>query len=524
MKNKRIVFFVFMLLIATAIPAVESIKNSAINLTVPNTPLTCMDANWTQMQKLLASDGAAGDQFGVSVSLSGDTALIGVYVDDDNGDSSGSAYVFIRTGTTWTQQAKLLASDGAAMDLFGLSVSLSGDTAFVGAQQDDDNGANSGSAYVFTRTGTTWTQQAKLLASDGAAGDNFGCSVSLSGDTALIGAYNHYNNGTDSGSAYVFTRTGTTWTQQQKLFASNSAAGDWFGFSVSLSGDIALIGAEGDDDNGANSGSAYVFTRTGTTWTQQAKLLASDGATEDRFSFSVSLSGDIALIGAEFDDDNGANSGSAYVFTRTGTTWTQQAKLLASDGEAGDKFGHSVSLSGGTTLIGAEGDDDNGSDSGSAYVFTRTGTTWTQQAKLLASDGAIGDEFGCSVSLSGDTALIGAIFDDDNGSDSGSAYVFTGPCLTTFSIKGGLGVKARITNNGTSDVTDVTWQIHVEGGILKMINKIVNGTITIPVGKSVTVKTGIIFGFGPISITAKVADEEKTASGFLFLFFVIGVK
>ena len=402
-----------MLLVATVIPSVTSIKNNTINATVPSTPLGSMAGDWNETQKLLASDGAVSDYFGCSVSLSGNTALIGASNDDNY---KGSAYVFTRTGTTWTQQAKLLASDGVAYYYFGYSVSLDGDTALIGAPGNE-------LAYIFTRTGITWTQQAKLLASDGAAGDGFGCSVSLSGDIALIGAPTVYE--TTPGSAYVFTRTGTTWTQQAKLLASDGVAGDNFGWSVSLSGYTALIAVPGDSDNGVDSGSAYVFIRTGTTWTQQAKLLPTDGAAGDNFGFSVSLSGDTAFIGADGDDDNEVNSGSAYVFIRTRTTWTQQAKLLASDGAAEDWFGCSVSLNDNTALIAAEFDNDNGEYSGSVYVFTRTGTTWTQQAKLLASDGAAGDEFGCSVSLDGGTALIGAYYDDDNGAFSGSAYVFT---------------------------------------------------------------------------------------------------
>ena len=509
-----------MLLIATAVPAVPSVKNSAINATVPSHPLPSMAGSWTEGQKLLAADGAANDNFGLWVAFNGDTALIGAWNDDDNGVDSGSAYVFIRTGTTWTQQAKLLASDGQAGDSFGSSVSLSGDTALIGARWDDDNGNKAGSAYVFTRTGTTWTQQAKLLAADGAAEDRFGGSVPLDGDTAIISAWFDNDNGNGSGSAYVFTRTGTTWTQQAKLLASDGQAGDDFG-DVSLSGDTALIGAALDDDNGVDSGSAYVFIRTGTTWTQQAKLLASDGQAGDQFSrWAVSLDGDTALIGAEGDDDNGVDSGSAYVFIRTGTTWTQQAKLLASDGATQDYFGNSVSLSGDTALIGAENDDDKGINSGSAYVFTRTGTTWTQQQKLLTSDGAAGDQFGYPVFLSGDTALITAVYDDDMGTNSGSVYVFTKSGLSlTFSIAGGLGVKVVITNNGTSDANDVPWQIHVEGGILGLINKTWNGTIDIPAGESITVKTGMFFGFGAISITAKVADEEKTATGTQLIIF-----
>jgi hypothetical protein len=197
MKNKILGIFVCMLLIATAVPAVESLKNSAINATVPSTPRISMAGNWTQMQKLLASDGAAANWFGSSVSLSGDTVLIGAQY---NG-GKGSAYVFTHTGITWTQQAKLIASDGATGDAFGCSVSLSGDTALIGEPLDDDYGADSGSAYVFTHIGTTWTQQQKLPASDGAANDHFGYSVSLSGDTALIGAP---WDDSYKGSAYVF--------------------------------------------------------------------------------------------------------------------------------------------------------------------------------------------------------------------------------------------------------------------------------------------------------------------------------
>ncbi|MGI6496310.1 MAG: FG-GAP repeat protein [Kiritimatiellia bacterium] len=380
---------------------------------------------WSQQDKLAAADGAAGDFFGYSVALSGDTAFVGAYGDDDNGYNSGSAYVFTRSGTAWSQQDKLAAADGAAGDNFGCSVALDGDTALVGAYLDDDNGYASGSAYVFTRSGGTWTQQAKLAAADGADGDWFGCSVALCSGTALVGAYGDSDNGAASGSACVFTRSDTNWAQQAKLSAGDSATADWFGTSVALSGDTALVGAYGDDDNGDNSGSAYVFIRSGGTWTRQAKLTADDGAAYDYFGWSVALSGDTALVGAYLDDDNGAASGSAYVFTRSGTAWTQQAKLTGADGADDDRFGCSVALSGDTALVGVDGDDDKGTDSGSAYVFARSGSTWTQQAKLTASDGADEDYFGCSVALDGDTALVGAFWDDDNGTDSGSAYVFT---------------------------------------------------------------------------------------------------
>ncbi len=381
--------------------------------------------NWTQQAKLTAADAAAGDSFGYSVSLAGDSAVVGAYWDDDTALNSGSAYVFVRSGTSWTQQAKLNAADAATDDRFGISVSLSGDSALVGAFMDDDGGEVSGSAYVFVRSGTNWSQQAKLIAADDAGYDYFGCSVSLSGDTALVGAHYDDDWGTNCGSAYVFERSGTSWAQQAKLTAADAAAEDLFGNSVSISGDTAVVGAAGDDDAGSFSGSAYVFLRSGTSWALQAKLTAADGAPEDYFGFSVSLSGDTAMVGAQEDDDGGEGSGSAYVFVRSGTSWTQQAKLTAADAEPGDYFGYSVSLSGESALIGASSDDDRGYASGSAYVFVRSGTNWTQQAKLHAADAAAGDDFGCSVSLSGDTALIGAMAKTIGDAwYVGSAYVF----------------------------------------------------------------------------------------------------
>jgi len=267
-----------------------------------------------EQQKITASDGASDDYFGYSVSISGDTAIVGAYGNDDKGSYSGSAYVFVRSGTTWTEQQKLTASDGAAYDIFGESVSISGDTAIVGARHDDDKGSSSGSAYVFVRSGTTWTEQQKLTASDGASSDWFGWSVSISGDTAIVGAYLDDDKGSASGSAYVFVRSGTTWTEQQKLTASDGASSDYFGRSVSISGDTAIVGAYQDDDKGSASGSAYVFLRSGTTWTEQQKLTASDGGSVDHFGYSVSISGDTAIVGAYRDDDKGSYSGSAYVF------------------------------------------------------------------------------------------------------------------------------------------------------------------------------------------------------------------
>jgi hypothetical protein len=323
-----------------------------------------------EVDKLVASDGASGDSFGYSVAVDGDTAVIGAVHDDDNGLDSGAAYVFSRIDGIWRQQAKLTASDGAAYDYFGVSVAVDGDTAVIGAYYDDDNGYNSGAVYVFIRSGDSWVRQAKLTASDGAGWDYFGVSVAVDGDTAVIGAHYDDDNGTDSGSAYVFGRSDGAWAQQTKLTAPDWAAGSYFGYSVAVDGDTAVIGAYGDYDNGTNSGAAYVFGRSDGAWAQQTRLTAADGVEFHYFGRSVAVNGDTAIIGALGDSDNGSKSGAAYVFSRSGSTWVQQAKLTASDGAANDWFGVSVAVDGDTAVIGALYDDDNGSDSGSAYVFS----------------------------------------------------------------------------------------------------------------------------------------------------------
>jgi hypothetical protein len=212
--------------------------------------------------------------------------------------------------------------------------------------------------------------------------------------------------------------------EETKLSASDGTAADWFGFSVALFGDTAVVGAVRDDENGLHSGSAYVFRYDGSDWVEDTKLMPSDGEYSDSFGFSVAVSGDTAVVGAPGDDDNGSNSGSAYVFRYDGRNWVEEAKLTSSDGAASDFFGHSVAVSGDRSMVGASRDDDNGTKSGSVYVFRYNGSNWVEEAKLTASDGAAEDKFGCSLAVSGDTAVVGADHDNDNGSDSGSVYVF----------------------------------------------------------------------------------------------------
>lgn len=372
---------------------------------------------WWPQAKLTARDGANGSEFGWSVALDGDTALVSAPFDNT---SYGSVYVFTHVNDVWGQQAKLTANNGAVNDWFGNAVAVDGDTALVGNPGDDASAGvtyvNQGSVYVFTRTDGIWRQQAILIASDGAANDFFGSAVALDGDTALVGTYSH---DASMGSAYVFTRANGIWTQQAELTASDRIANDFFGISVALSGNSALIGAHGGN---AGRGAAYLFTRTGATWSQQAKLAASDGAASDQFGCSVALNGDTALVGALGNDGAYYNQGAAYIFTRTNAAWSQQAKLTASDAMDVSLFGRSTALDGNTALVGAFGDN---SSMGAAYLFTRNGATWSQAQKLGAEDLAVFDRFGYSAALSGGTALVGSLNSDGVTVSTGAVYVFS---------------------------------------------------------------------------------------------------
>jgi hypothetical protein len=383
-----------------------------------------------------------GDYFGTSISVSGDTVVVGAPRDDNY---QGSAYVFRRNhggADSWTQLIKLTALDGATGDRFGSSVAISEDTIVVGAPGDD---GYRGSVYVFYRnqgSSDGWGQLTKLAASDGATGDRFGSSVSLSASTVVVGAYRKNSN---RGSAYVFERnTGgaDSWGEVTKLTASGIQAGDWFGYSVSISGDIAVAGAPYDLNNGSSTGSAYVFERNqggANAWGQVAKVVASDGSAGDSFGFSISASGSTVAIGASYDSDGGTFSGSVYVFERNQggvDSWGQVAKLTASHSAAGNRLGYSVSIDGDTVIAGAPYDQNNGSSTGSAYVFERNrggADDWGQAYKLIASGGAADDALGHSVSIHGNTVVAGAPYDDGgNGNDSGSAYVFYPPAKDVY--------------------------------------------------------------------------------------------
>ena len=511
-----------------------------------------------QQAYVKASNTDSGDNFGEAVAISGDTAVVGAPREDSNATgvngnqadntslNSGAAYVFVRNAGVWTQQAYLKASNTGSNDLFGTSVAISGDTIVVGANFEDGNttgvngadnnlASNSGAAYVFVRVAGVWSQQAYLKASNTGSGDQFGWTVSVSGDTVVVGAPFEDGsttgvNGADdnlasnAGAAYVFLRTAGVWAQQAYLKASNTEFSDQFGAAVAISGDTIVVGANNEDssatgvngnqlDNSAsNAGAAYVFVRNAGVWTQQAYLKASNTGAGDEFGgsvqepqgrASVAISGDTIVVGARLEDSNstGVNgadnnlasaSGAAYVFVRNGTTWSQQAYLKASNTDAGDLFGGAVSISGNLIAIGAVGESSNARgingnqadnsilNAGAVYAFIRNGSTWSQAAYLKASNNFFGtggggfgggDYFGIAVGVSGDTVIVGAREEDssatgvnpgaaaeadDSASEAGAAYIFI--VSLTNNVSDQIAGSVLFYNLYTSDPTNLSRQ------------------------------------------------------------------
>jgi FG-GAP repeat protein len=386
-------------------------------------PVT-IDPTFTQQQKLEVPD--AFDLFGFSVAISGETVVVGATRADFD---RGAAYVFARSGEGWSLQQKLISSLRSPGDGVGWSVAISGETLVVGAATASDY---RGRAFVFVRSGGVWSEQQALRASNRRMGAGFGTSVAISGETVVVGspmgdAAIFGNQGT----AYVFVRNSGVWSEQQILTASDPVGGDKFGSSVAISGETVMVGAPGDDSRG----SVYVFARSGEVWSQQQMLTASDAAANDSFGNSMAINGETVVVGAVGDDGAaGIDQGAAYVFARSGGVWSEQQKLEASDAAANDLFGSSVVISGEMVVVGAPFDDGTaGIDQGAAYVFARSGGVWSEQQKLLASDAAVADQFGSSVAISGKTVVVGAPFDDGEGSTNhGSAHVF-GPVPFNFS-------------------------------------------------------------------------------------------
>ncbi|MCA9719853.1 MAG: hypothetical protein KC468_34620, partial [Myxococcales bacterium] len=386
-------------------------------------PVTIDPLMATEEAQLLASDGALGDNFGYSVAIFDDVAAVGAPFDDENGLSTGAVYMFRVMNGAWVEEAKLLASDAQGGDNFGWSVDLDGPALVVSANQEDTNGNNAGAAYVFRYDGNAWLEEDKLLAFDGVASDEFGSAVAIRGDDVIVGARGDDDGGSSSGAAYVFTNNGNQWSQQAKLVAGDPAAGDRFGWSVDIEGDVAVVGAYLDDDMGDGSGSAYVFTRAGDVWSEASKLIADDGVTGDNLGRAVSLSQGLAAVGAPFHDEKGNESGAAYVYSEQ-LDWAQEAKLVAGDGFAGDNFGYALAIDNLTIAVGARGDDDLGSGSGSAYLFQRVADEWIEADKVTPNEVLAGDQFGFSIDLSGARLIGGGPTADDPATNAGVAYVF----------------------------------------------------------------------------------------------------
>ena len=378
---------------------------------------------------LVDPSAVAGAEFGFSVAIDGDTAVVGAQFDNSTVVNSGAAYVFVRgTGGEWTPQARLTASDPMDGDRFGVAVDVSGDTVVVGARQDDDRGLNSGSAYVFTRDpGDVWSEQAKLTAPDGAAVDAFGAALALDGDTVIVGSRLDDDLGSGSGSATVFTRDGGgSWTFQAKLTASDGGPDDRFGFAVALDGDTAVVGAYLDGPGQTERGAAYAFVRDGGgSWSEQARLSTTDATSVALLGGAVSVDGDTAVVGASANDASGLDSGRAYVFTRDGIgVWSQQSALVGPRAAAEDRFGAAVAVDGDTVVVAARGRDDAAENAGSVYVFTRAAGEWTVRRRFSTSTPVAGDRFGYSIAVNEGKAVVGTLRTPPDASNTGRAFAF----------------------------------------------------------------------------------------------------
>ncbi len=491
-----------------------------------------LELGWEQQAYIKAANNDAGDFFGSSTSLSTNTLAVGTSYESSNqsiitngaaasgnnsNTNSGAVYVYKRTGSSWAQEAYIKAVNNDANDLFGGTISLSGDSLAVGARWEDSNqttitngatasgnnsNSTSGAVYVYKRIGSSWAQEAYVKAVNNDAGDFFGRSISLSGDTLAVGASGEASNQTtitngatasgnnsngSSGAVYIYKRTGSMWAQEAYIKAVNNDAADYFGSSTSLSGDTLAVGApyefsnqttitngttaSGDNSNN-DSGAVYIYKRTGSSWFQEAYLKAVNNDVEDKFGYSTSLSGDTLVVGAinEASDqttitngttassnNSNAQSGAVYVYKRTGSSWAQEAYVKAANSNSSDAFGCSTSLSGDTLVVGSfnEGSnqttitngttasaDNTNSGSGAVYVYKRTGNSWAQEAYIKAVNNNLGDFFGYSLSVNGDTLAVGATGEDSNqititngatassdnsNTDSGAVYIYTNP-------------------------------------------------------------------------------------------------
>ena len=377
--------------------------------------------------QLNTSAAVIQDNLGASVGISGDYAIVGVPNDDtDDGRDVGSLQVFIRSEAGWVQHQKLNASDAADGDEFGTTLAMSGDYAVVGAPKKDGVGRNSGAAYIFKRQGTEWIEHTKLVSSDETAGDHFGIAVAIDGDTILVGGHRTNDPFADGGTVYVFERAGENWEQTGRLSAPDGTNFSYFGFSVGLDADTAIVGAIRDDEAGLDAGAAYIFVRNQSNWALQAKLIGNNTKAEDRLGYAVDVDGDFAIATSPYNRGIGA----AYIYRREGTEWKQKRnrirhRMMPIDPEGATFFGVSVAISGTTAVIGAIGALVGEEESGAAYVFTENEPPfWNQHTKLTAGDRNGGDQLGYAVAITGNEVIAGAPLQDAGGRSSGAAYIF----------------------------------------------------------------------------------------------------
>ena len=443
---------------------------------------------WSQHAELTASDGGAFDEFGSSVAADGNTVVVGAgWRTVGSNNSQGAVYVFVESGGTWSQQAELTASDGGAYNYFGRSVALSGSMVVVGAPGYPTVGSNvaQGAAYVFTQSGTNWSQQAELTASDGVGYDQLGYSVAVSGSAALVGSPCHPAVGPcGPGAAYVFTQSGTSWIQQAELTASDGVPQDQFGWSVALDASTAVVGAtlHTVGSNQSYQGAAYVFVESGGTWSQQAELSASDGVTQDKFGFSVALLGSTAVVTAAWHPYMAWCScqgpGAAYVFVESGGTWSQQEELTASDGGGGDEFGWSVAMDG-STAVGAAPQHTVGSNQlqGAAYLFGSSGPAYTMSASPNSLNVAQGSQGTSTIMIAPENGFSGSVSLSASGLPSGVTAAFNPNPATGSST-------LTLTASATATPDTATVRVIGTSGNLTQTTAL---ALTVPPGPSYTV-------------------------------------
>ncbi|MEL6822975.1 MAG: T9SS type A sorting domain-containing protein [Calditrichota bacterium] len=383
-------------------------------------------------KKIVTSDATNSDEFGFTVAVDGDVAVIGAHRDRPSGSYSGSAYILTRTSGSWSEQQKLLASDTDSYKRFGNAVDISGSHLIIGAMGDDHSGPATGAAYIFQHENGNWQEKAKLFESNADRDDEFATAVAIDGSTVIIGVP---GDDDETGSAYIYTGNGANWSEQQILTDANGAQDDKYGYAVALEGDLAVVGSPGDK-------SVFVYERSGSTWTELDRISPTGISGSAEFGEAIAISGDYIVVGAAKDSETASEAGAVFVFKRNGNSWEQVSKILAADGSAEDEFGVSVSIEDNLLAIGARYQDSAAGDGGATYIYSRSGENWTEINKITASDAESDDRFGGAVDLKGDVLVVGAYKDDQPGADdAGSVYLFSGFGITSIDDEPGANIK-----------------------------------------------------------------------------------